>query len=221
MKFGAVAPDEAAGGIVVHAIRQRGLVLRKGAVVGPAEVAALKAAGISALTIARLEPGDVSEDAAAAEIAAAAAGPGVRVDHAFTGRANLFADEAGVLVVDRAAIERLNEVDPDITFATLPAFAPVVAGKMIATVKIIPFAVSGAARDRAVAEASAARPLLEVAPYRVRKVAVVSTRLPGLAEKVIDKTLKVTAERLAPAGAAIIAEWRVPHEVGEIGRAHV
>ena len=36
--------------------------------------------------------------------------------------------------------------------------------------------------------------------------------LPGLASKVVDKTLRVTAERLAPAGATIIAERRVPHE---------
>src|SRR5207248_3127219 len=35
---------------------------------------------------------------------------------------------------------------------------------------------------------------------------------PGLAEKVIEKTLKVTAERLAPTGATIVAERHVPHE---------
>jgi len=41
---------------------------------------------------------------------------------------------------------------------------------------------------------------------------VISTVLPGLADKVIVKTLKVTADRLAPAGAAIVAEKRVAHE---------
>ena len=46
-------------------------------------------------------------------------------------------------------VDALNDVDPAITFATLDAYAPVVAGKMIATVKIIPFAVAGEARDRA------------------------------------------------------------------------
>ena len=94
--------------------------------------------------MARLEPGDVSEDEAAAEIAAAVAGEGVRVDRAFTGRANLFAEAAGVLVVDKTAIDCLNLIDESVTFATLPAFKPVVAGEMIATVKIIPFAVAGA-----------------------------------------------------------------------------
>jgi molybdenum cofactor cytidylyltransferase len=60
---------------------------------------------------------------------------------------------------------------------------------------------------------------LRVAPYRIRKVGVVSTLLPGLASKVIDKTLKITTERLAPAGATIIAERRVPHERAALARA--
>src|SRR6476659_10315840 len=53
---------------------------------------------------------------------------------------------------------------------------------------------------------------LRIAPYVIKRVGVVSTLLPGLAPKVIDKTLRVTAERLAPAGATIIAERRVPHD---------
>ena len=159
---------------------------------------------------------------AAADIAATravATSAGVHVDRAFTGRANLFAQSAGVVVVEEAGVDRFNEVDEDITLATLAPFAPVVAGKMIATVKIIPFAVSRAARDAALAAARGAAPLVHVAPYQVRKVGVISTMLPGLADKVIEKTLRVTEERLAPAGAAIIAERRVPHETAPLARA--
>ena len=210
MKFGVVASRDALGAISVHTIRQDGLVLKKGTLIGSLEVAALEAAGIKDIVVARLEPGDVSEDVAAAEIANALAGEGVHVERAFTGRSNLFAQMAGVLVVDKDAIDRLNRVDEAITFATLPAYKPVVAGEMIATVKIIPFAVAGQARDAALAGMK--NKLLHIAPYRLRKVGVVSTLLPGLAGKVIEKTLKITAERLAPAGAAIIAERRVLHD---------
>jgi len=217
MKFGAVAPQDALGATAVHSIRQGGMVLKKGTLIGPAEVAALEAAGIADIVVARLEPGDVGEDVAAAAIAKALAGDGVHVDRAFTGRANLFAETPGVLVLDKEAIDRLNRVDEAITFATLPAYKPVVAGEMIATVKIIPFAVARSARDAALALLK--MPLLRVAPYRVRKVGVVSTLLPGLAGKVIEKTLKVTAERLAPAGASIVAERRVPHERTALARA--
>src|SRR5205823_12246924 len=166
--------------IAVQSIRKGDLVRKKGTRTGEAEAAALQAAGIEEIVVARVEPGDVSEDEAAADIAAAAAGDFVRVDRAFTGRANLFAEAPGVLLVERAAIDRLNRVDADITLATLPAFAPVVAGKMLATVKIIPFAVEARSRGRARVVANEARPLVRVAPYRVQKIGVGSTVLPGL-----------------------------------------
>lgn len=219
MKFGPVAPRGALGATAVHSIRQGDLVLKKGTLIGAKEIAALEAAGVKEIVVARLDPGDVSEDQAAAEIAVSVAGEGVRVDHAFTGRCNLFAAGAGVLVVDKGAVDALNRIDEAVTLATLAAYKPVVEGEMIATVKIIPFAVSAIARDQAVTAASAAKPVIRVAPYKICKIGIVSTLLPGLAPKVVDKTLKITAARIAPAGAAIVAERRVPHEQGVLTRA--
>jgi molybdenum cofactor cytidylyltransferase len=219
MKFGPVAPKDARGATAVHSIRQGELVLKKGTVIGDKEIAALDAAGVKEIVVARIEQGDVSEDEAAATIAAAVAGEGTRTDRAFTGRCNLFADTAGILVVDKDAIDRLNRVDEAVTLATLAAYKPVVEGEMIATVKIIPFAVAGAARDKALAAAKEADPVIRIAPYVIRKVGVVSTLLPGLSPKVIDKTLRITQERLAPAGATIVAERRVPHDEAALAAA--
>ena len=219
MKFGSVPIAEAVGATAVHSIRQGDFVLKKGTLIGPAEVAALKTAGVKEITVARLDPGDVSEDQAAADIAAAIAGEGVRIDRAFTGRCNLFAESAGVLVVDRDAVDALNRIDEAVTLATLSAYKPVVEGEMIATVKIIPFAVAKAARDQAMVAAAKAKPVIRVAPYKLRKIGVVSTLLPGLAPKVIEKTLKITTARIAPAGATIIAEKRVPHDQAALARA--
>jgi molybdenum cofactor cytidylyltransferase len=210
VKFGPASPAEAVGGVTVHTLRQGSLVLKKGTTIGPAEVEALDKAGVKEIVVVRLEKGDVSEDVAAASIAEAVTGDGINVERAFTGRANLFAARAGVLVIDRAAVDRINNVDEAITFATLAAFKPVVEGEMVATVKLIPFGVEARLRDAAVK--AAGRGALRVAPYVIKRVGVVSTLLPGLASKVVDKTLRVTAERLAPAGASIIAERRVPHE---------
>jgi molybdenum cofactor cytidylyltransferase len=210
MKFGPASPGDALGGVTVHTLRQGPLVLKKGTTIGPAEVEALDKAGVKEIVVVRLEEGDVSEDVAAGGIARAIAGDGVNVERAFTGRSNLFAAHAGVLVVDRAAVDNINRVDEAITFATLPAFKAVVPGEMIATVKIVPFGIEGALCERAVAAAKTGP--MRVAPYKIKRVGVVSTLLPGLAPKVIEKTLRVTADRLAPAGAEIIAERRVRHE---------
>jgi len=210
MKFGPAAPHDAIGGVTVHTIRQGDFVLRKGTTVGPAEAQALVAAGVSEVVVARLEADEISEDVAAGRIARAVAGDGVSVERPFTGRANLFAQRAGVLVVDRAGVDRVNLIDEAITLATLAAFKPVVAGEMIGTVKIIPFGIAASLCEAAAAATSAAT--IRVAPYVIKRVGVVSTLLPGLAQKVIEKTIRVTQARLAPAGAAIIAEACVPHD---------
>ena len=216
MKFGPVAVAAAEGAIAAHSVRAGGKVLRKGAVVSAADVAALRAAGIAEIVAARLEPGDVPEDEAAAALARAVAGEGIAVEGAFTGRCNLHAERAGVLLVDREGVERLNRVDEAVTFATLPAYRSVRAGEMIGTIKIIPFAVAGEVQRSALA---AAKRLVSVAPFRLKRIALVSTRLPGLADKVIEKTVRVTAARLAPMGAAILSDARVPHATDSLREA--
>ena len=216
MKFGRVPLDDALGALAVHSLRLPDLELRKGTVVDAALIVRLRAAGVEEIAAARLEPGDVAEDTAAAGIAATISGGNVHADVAFTGRVNLRAAVPGVVTVDRAGIDALNRIDEAVTLATLPAFAPVQPGQMVATVKVIPFAVPGSAMD---ALARAAAPLISVAPYKLTRVAVVSTLLPGLTEKVIAKTLRVTAARLAAAGASIAIERRVRHDEREVALA--
>uniref|UniRef100_UPI0025B8341E molybdopterin-binding/glycosyltransferase family 2 protein n=1 Tax=Bosea sp. (in: a-proteobacteria) TaxID=1871050 RepID=UPI0025B8341E len=128
-----------------------------------------------------------------------------------TGRVNLFAAAAGVLTIDAAAIDGLNRIDEAITVATLPAMKAVVAGEMVGTVKIIPYGLPAVQVEQALAALEGLKPLA-VAPYKPLRVAVISTLLPGLKPSVVDKTLRVISERLAPAQATVAAERRVPHQ---------
>lgn len=217
MKFGSITVSEAAGAIVAHAVRHDGFVLKKGQVVTPQHQAALLAAGIGDIIAARLEPGDVGEDEAARRLAERLAGAHLRYERAFTGRVNLFAQAAGLVIVDRDAIARVNGVDEAITAATLAPFRAVAAGDMAATVKIIPFAVPGPML--AAALATAGQGAVRIAPFRPLRFGVVSTLLPGLKSSVVAKTLRVFAERVAPAGATIAREERVAHEPAALRQA--
>ena len=214
MKFGSVPIVDARGAISAHAVRRGEAKLKKGQIIGPAEQAALRGAGVEAVIAAQLEPGDISEDAAAQRLAEALAGPQLRLDPPFTGRVNLFASISGLLQVSRPRIDSVNRVDDAITVATLAEFHPVVAGDMAATVKIIPFATSMAALEAACAAAGDAA--VSVAPYRPLRFAVVSTLLPGLKLSVIHKTLGVLEARLAPARARIVEDRRTPHEIAPL-----
>lgn len=217
MKFGPISIERSVGGIVAHAVRLDGLVLKKGHIVAPEHVERLRAGGIQEIVVAQLEDGDVGEDAAALELAQVVAGDNLRVDPPFTGRSNLHAQCDGVLVIDTAAIDRLNAIDERITVATLPAWRTVVEGEMVGTVKIIPFAVPGAVLGEAIRRVE--RAPVRVAAFQPLRVGVISTLLPGLKPSVVDKTLRILDTRLAPAGARIAGEERVPHAAAPLAEA--
>jgi molybdenum cofactor cytidylyltransferase len=91
---------------------------------------------------------------------------------------------------------------------------------MVATVKIIPFAVPEDAVERAAAAAAGSSnggtPLLRVAAFRALSVALIQTRLPGLKESILDKTRHVTEQRLAALGCRLVSEERCEHTVAEL-----
>jgi molybdenum cofactor cytidylyltransferase len=216
MRFGEVPVGKAEGAILVHSLRLSTAVLRKGRILSAADIGEIRAARIAAITVVQLEPGDIREDDAAQRIAANVAGANIATSPAFTGRANLFAEARGLLVFDRDRLDHLNLVDEAVTLGTLPPFAVVEARQMVATVKIIPFAVSQAAVERAADFAADGGPLLRVAAFVPCRVALIQTRLPGLKESILDKTREVTAQRLAALGSTLAAEERCAHEVADL-----
>src|SRR5262249_30530206 len=151
---------------------------RKGRLLSSDDIAALIESGIAEVMIARLGPDDVPEDEAAARIARLCAGSGVRIGAAFTGRANLYAVEAGLAATDATLIDQLNGINESITVATVAPSARVAPRQMLATIKIIPYAA-----DRRHVEATEAllrnRPPITVAAFRPRRAALISTFVPG------------------------------------------
>ncbi|HEX6440652.1 MAG TPA: molybdopterin-binding/glycosyltransferase family 2 protein [Stellaceae bacterium] len=216
MKFGEVPVSEAAGAILAHTLKLGAMALKKGRVLSPEDIAVIEAAGLARIVVARLDPGDIREDAAAQRVAEAAAGDNVTVANAFTGRANLFAEAHGLLVFDRDRLDRLNLVDEAVTLGTLPPFAVVEPRQMVATAKIIPFAVPEEAVARAADFAASGEPLLRVAAFRALSVALIQTRLPGLKESILDKTRQVTEQRLSALGCRLVSEERCDHTAAEL-----
>jgi len=211
MKFGDTKLGEAQGAILAHSLKVGSRVLKKGRVLTAEDIAALRQAGFASVTAARLEPGDAGEDQAADRLAQGLAGGNIRAAKAFTGRANLFAEKAGLCLVDRDGVDRFNAIDEAITLATLDPASLVQAGLMIATVKIIPFAVPETQVKACLATISPAGKFLRVATFQSKRVALIQTRLPGMKENVLDKTLDVTRARIEALGSSLLHESRAEH----------
>ena len=219
MKFGPVPLAEARGAILAHSHRLEGRMLRKGAVLDEPALDALRAAGLSDIIAARLEPGDVPEDIAADRLATKLLSPRLTRTRAATGRVNLAAETAGVLLVDGAKIDRLNGVDEALTIGTLADGAVVAKRDLVATVKIIPFAVPGTLVQVAETVAAHGGPALRLCPFRPLTVGLVVTELPGIKENATDKTIAVTEARVVALGGRMLPARRVHHDTPSIAAA--
>jgi len=217
MKFAAFPVAEAEGLILAHTTTVGDAKFKKGRVLSAEDCDALGEAGFTEVTGARLDDSDVHEDDAAHILAECLKGTGLSLSPAKTGRCNLIADNAGVVLVDREKITRANMVTEDITIATVPPKDGVGNGQIVATVKIIPFAV----RDRALQMVldiigEKDTPGVSLAGYQPASYAVLSTTLPHIKDSVIDKTEQLTRNRIAAVGGGTTYTVRLGHTAGDV-----
>ena len=218
MRFGPVNVAAASGTVLAHGMKVGDRSFKKGRVLSAADVELLVQEGFEAVVGARFDADDVTEDAAAQTAAQALAGPGVRVGAPFTGRCNVFAAADGLFLVSTADIDRFNAVDEALTAATLPGSRAVREGEMLATIKVIPFAVPGAVLDRALARLGP-EPAIRVAAFEPTEAAVIQTRLPATRETVLDKTSRVLRSRIEALRGRIVVDTRCDHAPGAVALA--
>ncbi len=219
MFFGSVPVGDAEGAILVHSQVLGRRTMKKGRALTADDVAALGEAGIDNVVVARLEAGDMPEDEAARRIAETAAGRNVEAQAPFTGRANLYSEADGIAVIDRNRVDRLNLIDEAITIATVPPYSAVSTRRMLATVKIIPFAAPEASVAKAVAVAGEVGALVQVASFQARTAGLILTQLAQTKESVLDKTARVVTDRLVAFGSSVGREIRCAHEAEAIAAA--
>ncbi|MFD1344580.1 molybdopterin-binding protein [Litorisediminicola beolgyonensis] len=219
MIFGDCDLDEAEGAILAHSVPLAKGRLRKGTRIGRAEIETLRAAGHAHVTVARLEAGDVEEDAAAARLARALVpepeAAGLRIGRAATGRANLFAEAPGIVEIDAEAIHAVNRVDPMITVATVAPWQRTRERAMVATVKIIAYAVPEAALASACEAAAGA---MRLRPVTIRSAELIQTEVSGASEDG-RKGQEAIGARLERLGVALAPIRVVPHETGALAEA--
>ncbi|OIQ93304.1 nicotine blue oxidoreductase [mine drainage metagenome] len=219
MIFGDFPRDEAEGVLLAHTLRLPAATFKKGRSLSAADLELLAAAGVTMVSGARLEPDDLAENQAASAIAALLASAHLAPRAAHAGRCNLHAQHSGIVIVDGGVIDRLNHVDEAITIGTLSPYAPVRKGQVVATVKIIPYAVRqsriAACRDLL----AVASPPLRLAPLVPHRVALIMSESSATTPGILDKTLAVTRQRLEDLGSHLALELRCPHQSGAISAA--
>jgi molybdenum cofactor cytidylyltransferase len=212
MKFGPLPLNQAEGKILGHNIA--GLdgrrLLRKGKALTHDQLEVLRSLGRQIIYVAELEAGDVDENTAARRVAQAAAGEGLHLSGPASGRVNLLASVPGVLRVDAERLTRLNACE-DITLATLAAQTPVRARQIVATVKVIPYAVSDTVLRAAAVIASEDRPILRLSTLAPQNIGLIYSSSPATRVK-LAADFAPLQERIAALGSRIIETEHIPLE---------
>jgi molybdenum cofactor cytidylyltransferase len=220
VKFGPAPLEQAEGKLLGHNIAgpDGKRLFRKGKPLTASDITTLRALGRASIYVAELEPGDVDEDAAARRIAQAVRGPGLRFPGASSGRANLLAQALGLLRVDVERLTSLNACE-GLTLATLPAHTAVRARQIVATVKIIPYALPETTLREAEAIAAEGGPLIRVEALTPQAVSLIFSGAISIQEKLADD-FQPLRERIEALGSTITSTDYIPLE-DEAGEARL
>lgn len=190
-------------------------IVKKGTLLADEEIGRLDQAGHRAIRVAVLEAGDMREDEAATAVAEALRTPELELTSPAGGRVNLRSRVDGVLQVDDERLLILNMI-PGLALATRRQHAvvgPAQETDNVATLKVVPFALDGAAVARA-RELAESRPgILEIRPFPPRRrVAVLLIGAAPVQDKLADAYVPPTRVRLERLGAELMTVQAVTEE---------
>ncbi|PWL19405.1 molybdopterin biosynthesis enzyme [Falsochrobactrum shanghaiense] len=203
--------EEAEGTIIANSLVAEPYHLRKGTVLESGHLEAMRRAGMAHVLAAKLETDDMGENDAAAAIGRLLVSGNIESGVATTGRINLFAQKSGVFCADIAGVDAINMLDERISVASLHNHNRVEGGQMVATVKIIPFAVPKSLIDE-IYNRCGERAMFDVKAFQATRIGLIQSRLPAIRETVLAKTQTLIARRAERNGGRVCAERRVAHE---------
>jgi hypothetical protein len=186
MKFAPVPLSEARGKILGHNIADADgrRLLRKGKPLTDEDLEKLHALGRSSVYVAEIEADDVDENRAAKRVAEAVCGPGLDIPGVASGRANLLSNEVGLLRIDVERLAQINRCE-GITLAALTTHSPVRPRQIVATVKIIPYALPESV-VRAAEIVASGRPVVYVDALPSRSVGIILSGSASMHERLVS-----------------------------------
>ena len=191
-----------AGRVLCHELRSDDgrVAIAKGRVLDEADSHRALELSWTELHLLALDPDDVHEDAAGDRIARMVAGIGVAVRPASGGHWPLVAEHRGVLTIDTARLDRINELDGPCIYSLYDGQV-VETGETIGHAKIIPFAVSRRTLSEVDTILGDAAGVLFVRPFRAHRVAAVVHSSMG--ERALARFRDAVAEKLGWFGSTL------------------
>lgn len=199
--------EQAVGMELCHDITEmkdgfKGAAFRRGHIIRQEDVPHLLDLGKRTVFVWEDNAGEVHEEDCARRMAAMAAVEGAHYTEPSEGKVLLLADTRGMFRVDRELLNAVNSIG-DLTISTLPDHYPVEAGARLASMRIVPLVT----QEEQMAEAErlcAGRKLLDLKPYREKRVGVVITGSEVYSGRIKDKFEPVVRAKMTRYPAQIV-----------------
>lgn len=191
--------QDAVGRSLCHDITEmnegfKGVAFKRGHIIRQEDIDHLLRIGKQHVFVWEPQTGEVHEDDCARRMAAMAPVNGAHYTEPAEGKVLLFADQRGMFRVNCQLLNRINSIG-DITICTLPDHYPVEAGDRLASMRIVPL-VTREEQIREAEELCTNEKLLDLLPYRSKKVGVIITGSEVYHGRIQDKFAPVIRAKL-------------------------
>ena len=163
----------------------KGAAFKRGHIIREEDIPHLLDIGKRTIFVWEDNAGEIHEDDCARRMAAMAPVEGAHYTEPSEGKVLLMADQRGMFRVNRELLRKINTIG-DITISTMPDHYPVEAGARLASMRIVPLVT----KETQIIEAEqlcAREKLLDLRPYRQKKVGVVITGSEVYTGRIKDK----------------------------------
>lgn len=219
-----VSVYQAEGMVLCHDITEivpgkfKGKAFKKGHVIRKEDIPKLLTIGKEKIYVWEVSEKTLHENDAALRLAKAVAGSGVVLAEPSEGKVEIKAGISGLLKVNSAALERINDID-QLAVATLHANQVVEAGKKLAGCKVIPLVIELEKIKNAEQLCAACYPVVEVKPLQSCKVGIVTTGSEIYHGRIQDCFGPVLTEKFGHLGSSILQQIIVTDDIDMIADA--
>ncbi len=221
MRVQKIGAEEAVGRVLSHDLTKvvpgefKGAAFKKGHRIAVEDIPELLKMGKDSIYVLELEPDDVHEDEAGIRLGRAAAGEGVTCSEPQESRVNLFASRSGLLKINVAALEAINDL-PSVVLSTLPNNTPVAAGDLLAGTKVIPLAVKEEVVRSVEQIAASMGAVVSVVEYRTLDVGIIVTGNEVFHGRIRDRFGPVLRDKVSSFGSRVTDFQYAPDDAERI-----
>ena len=215
-----IKTTEAVGHVLCHDLTRiipneyKGAQFKKGHIVTEEDIPVLLSMGKENLYIYELDEGMVHENDAAEVLCGVCRGENIDRSEVSEGKIELKSAIDGVFLLDTERLNRINAID-EIMIATRKGGTAVKRGEKLAGTRVIPLVIEQQKLDEAVAVANG-DPIMRVAPYVLKKAAVVTTGSEVFHGRIEDRFTPVLIEKLKAYGIEVISHIVTDDGIGNV-----